>query len=574
MKMKKTIIICLIVIIALIAVGAIVKQKTEQKSREYKIEEISNYKYFVVKENDKYGIIDARGNKKVEAKYDSVIIPNPEKAVFVCYEGEETKVINESGEEVLKQYENIEPLRLKNVVSDLMYEKNTLKYSKDGKYGIVNLEGKKLTNAIYEEIDTLQFKEGELLVKKDEKFGVININGKVLVKAEYDKIESDKYYDEQTGYKKSGYIVSKTTDEGYRYGYVNLDGKELVKTKYNDLSRILNVDGENVYIICAENGKYGLIENGKQVISNDYQALTYNKSNNTVTALKGKKYGVLLTSGMEIIPFEYKQIDVSGSYIYATTTDENVKVFDSMGQETNMMRDIAIIDVENTDYKIHINTIAGKTSYTVYKDEKEISKNEYSYIQYLHNKYFVASNANGKLGIIDDKDNTVLDFNYSSIQEIENTDMVQAINSNTKLTEIYSSDMRKLVAIEDATLELKNDYLKVFNKKEAKYISKDENEITNIQALKDNKIFASQKNGKWGFVNNQGKVVVNYNYEAVTESNKYGFAGIKQNGKWGVADSEGKIIVEPTYELNNDEPTFIGQYYQVVYGNGEVYYTK
>ena len=169
MKNKKTIIICLIVIIALIAVGAIVKQKTEQKSREYKIEEISNYKYFVVKENDKYGIIDAQGNKKVEAKYDSVIIPNPEKAVFVCYEGEETKVINESGEEVLKQYENIEPLRLKNVVSDLMYEKNTLKYSKDGKYGIVNLEGKKLTNAIYEEIDTLQFKEGELLVKKDEK---------------------------------------------------------------------------------------------------------------------------------------------------------------------------------------------------------------------------------------------------------------------------------------------------------------------------------------------------------------------------------------------------------------------
>ena len=92
MKNKKTIIICLIVIIALIAVGAIVKQKTEQKSREYKIEEISNYKYFVVKENDKYGIIDAQGNKKVEAKYDSVIIPNPEKAVFVCYEGEETSI--------------------------------------------------------------------------------------------------------------------------------------------------------------------------------------------------------------------------------------------------------------------------------------------------------------------------------------------------------------------------------------------------------------------------------------------------------------------------------------------------
>ena len=56
--------------------------------------------------------------------------------------------------------------------------------------------------------------------------------------------------------------------------------------------------------------------------------------------------------------------------------------------------------------------------------------------------------------------------------------------------------------------------------------------------------------------------------------NKYGFAGIKQDGKWGVIDSEGNIIVEPTYELNDNNPTFIGQYYQVIYGNGEIYYTK
>ena len=50
-----------------------------------------------------------------------------------------------------------------------MYEKSVLKYSKDGKYGIINFNGKKITNAIYEEIDTLQFKEGELLVKKRRK---------------------------------------------------------------------------------------------------------------------------------------------------------------------------------------------------------------------------------------------------------------------------------------------------------------------------------------------------------------------------------------------------------------------
>ena len=69
-------------------------------------------------------------------------------------------------------------------------------------------------------------------------------------------------------------------------------------------------------------------------------------------------------------------------------------------------------------------------------------------------------------------------------------------------------------------------------------------------------------------------MIVDYNYDKVTEVNKYGFAGIKQNGKWGVIDSNGKIIVEPQYKLSENDPIFIGQYYQVIYGNGEIYYTK
>ena len=113
----------------------------------------------VVKENDKYGVIDSKGNKIIEAKYENVKTPNPQKNVFICYENDETKVINEKGKEIYTEYKNIEPLRLKNVFSDLMYEKSTLKYSKDGKYGIIDINGKKLTNAIYDEIDTLQTKE-------------------------------------------------------------------------------------------------------------------------------------------------------------------------------------------------------------------------------------------------------------------------------------------------------------------------------------------------------------------------------------------------------------------------------
>ena len=574
MKKKNIIIITILLIIIIAIAGYFIAQKIQKESRKYEIETISEYKYFVVKENNQYGVIDAQGNKIIETKYENVKMPNPEKPVFICYEGENAKAINEKGEEIFTEYENIEPLRLKNILSDLMYEKSILKYSKDRKYGIIDLNGKKITNAIYDEIDTLQFKEGELLVKKDEKYGVINIKGAILVKAQYDKIEADKFYEEENGYKKAGYIVSKTTEEGYRYGYVNLEGKEIIETKYNDLYRVMEIDSDDVYIICAENGKYGLLKNDKQIIDNEYQSLVYNESNNTITALKGKKYGVVSIIGETIVPFEYKQIDITGDYIYAKTTDENTKIFDSNGKKTNMSESMAIINVDNTNYKIYIDTINGKTTYSIYENAEEITENEYTYIQYLYDNYFIACNANGKLGIIDDTETTKIEFNYNSIQQIEDTSMVQAVNNSTKMTEIYSKEMKKICELESATIENNKEYLRIYNDKETKYVSKEEKEITNFEVFTNNKIFAKKQGDKWGFVDASGKKIIDYKYEKVTEVNEYGFAGIKHDGKWGVIDGEGKIIVEPTYKLSDKEPTFIGEYYQVVYGNGEIYYTK
>lgn len=574
MKKKNIIVLATILIIIIAISGYFIVQKIQQENRKYEIETISEYKYFVVKEDDKYGVIDTQGSKIIETKYEDVKIPNPEKAVFICYENENTKVLNENNEEIFAEYEKVEPLRLKNISSDLMYEKSILKYSKDGKYGIIDFRGKRVTKAIYEEIDTLQFKEGELLVKKDGKYGIINIKGSTLVKTNYEKMETDKFYEEGNGYRKAGYIVSKTTNEGYRYGYVNLRGKEIIEIKYNDLYRITEIDSEDIYIICAENGKYGLIKNDKKIIENEYQSLTYTESNNTIIALKGKKYGVLSIDGKVIVPFEYKQIDITGEYIYATTNDGNIKIFDSNGQETNISEDLAIVNIPNTEYKLYIETIDGKTTYNIYKNEKKITKDEYSYIQYLYDNYFIAADENGKLGIIDDNEKSKIGFNYNSVQKIENTNMIQVLNNNTNITEIYSKEMKEICELKNATIENNKEYIKLYNDEEIKYITKDEKEVKNTDIFTDNKIFAKKSGNRWGFVDINGNKVVDYKYEKATEVNEYGFAGIMQNGKWGVINNEGKIIAEPQYELNYNEPTFIGEYYQVIYGNGEIYYTK
>ena len=235
---------------------------------------------------------------------------------------------------------------------------------------------------------------------------------------------------------------------------------------------------------------------------------------------------------------------------------------------------MAIINVENTDYKIYINTQNDKTTYSIYKDEQELTKNKYTYITYLFDNYFIACNENGKLGVIDNSEKTQIEFMYNSMQQIENTNMIQAVNNSTKKTEIYSKEMKKICELENATIENNIEYLKIYNDNEIKYISKDEKEVENKEVFKNNKIFAKQQGSKWGFVDANENMIVDYNYDKVTEVNKYGFAGIKQNGKWGVIDSNGKIIVEPQYKLSENDPIFIGQYYQVIYGNGEIYYTK
>ncbi len=575
MKKKNIIIISIIIFVIVIAtiMGILIK-KIQKEMREYKIEPISEYKYFVLKEENKYGVIDTKGNKIIENKYDDIKIPNPERDVFICYENENTKVLNEKSEEIYTQYDNIQPLRLKNISGDLMYEKSVLKYSENGKYGIIDFTGKELTKAIYEEIDTFQFKEGELLVKKEGKYGILNIKGTTLVKTEYDKIEADKFYESENGYKNAGYIVSKTTEEGYRYGYIDIEGKLIIKPQYNDIYRIVEIDEKEIYIIAAENGKYGLFKNTNKIIDNQYQSLIYNESNNTITALKGKKYGVLSIEGEIIVPFEYNQIDISGEYIYATKTDKDTEIFNSNGEKSNIDKNLAIINVENTDYKIYIQTIEGKTRYSIYKNNETVTKNQYTYIKYLYDNYFIACNENGRLGIIDDKEKTKIEFYYHSIQQIENTKMIEAIRDKENKVQIYSKDMNMICELENAIIENNKEYIKVYNKNEIKYISKEEKEVDNKEVFSNNKIFAKKLNGLWGFVDKENKNIINYKYEKVTEVNKYGFAGVKLDGKWGVINDKGQIIVEPKYELNENDPMFIGEYYQVIYGNGEIYYTK
>lgn len=574
--MKKSRIIGIVIIILLfIAIGGYVfYQKMVEEGRKYEVTKIENPQYFLLKEQEKYGVMNAQGEIVLEPNYDNIIIPNPEKAVFICYQGEDTTIYNANKEEILTDYTNVEPIRLKNIASSYMYEKTVLIYEKDGKKGLVNLEGKEIAKPVYEQIEAFPYKEGELLVKQEGKYGVINIKGNILVNCDYDQIAIDNYYTDENGYQYAGYIVSLTTQEGYRYGYVDIHGKEILKPEYNELSRMIDIKKDKVpYFITAKNGQYGVFKEEEQLINNEYQSIRYDKSSDVFVIEKSKKYGVANREGKTIIPVEFSQIDITGMYLYARK-GEVTEVYDQQGNLTNRDSNIDILPTENQQYSIKIDNSVGTVYSIVDKNENPITKTNYSYIEYLFGDYFIVSSENGKLGVIDTKENLKLEIKYDSIERIPNTELLKAMVTQENLTQIYTPDLSLAGEMINAVVETNKQYIKMYNETQTKYFDITGKEVQNKQVLSNQTLFAKEKDGKWGFVDSSDNFVIENKYDKVTDFNSYGFAGIKLANKWGVVDRNGNVIVEPEYEFASIvEPSFIGKYYQVTFGFGEIYYT-
>ena len=101
-------------------------------------------------------------------------------------------------------------------------------------------------------------------------------------------------------------------------------------------------------------------------------------------------------------------------------------------------------------------------------------------------------------------------------------------------------------------MNTENGYMKLKISDEYKYYNFKFEEKSIKDILPTNKIYLNKKDGKYGYVDNKGNVVVEYIYDDAQELNKYGYAAVKKDNKWGAIDKEGKVIIEPTYNLENN----------------------
>lgn len=393
------------------------------------------------------------------------------------------------------------------------YETNTYKTE------ILNEEGQELF-ADYDLVEVIEnqdklgnlwYEDGVLKVNKDGKYGLINYSGKEILPIEYDKIESLKGT-------KNSIIITKEEKKGL----CDNEGNIIIKPEYKEIKSI-DDDYKNGYIVINTEGKYGVIDFTKsQVLEEKYDNIKETTSNGLYIVKEGSILKVVNKEGTVL---------------------------------EDKFSDAKKINGENIIF------IKNKQNGVINKDGEIKIAAEYDDLQYAFGEYYIAKKS-GKYGIINLEKEEKLPFEYETIFYNKEASFIEAKKSNVEVTEIYNTEFEK--KIEGIIIEINSSksYIRAKVEDEYKYYSFTLEEKASKDILTSNTLFLSKKDGKYGYVNKQGNVVVDYIYEDATEQNDSGYVAVKKDGKWGSLNKDGKVIVEPTYDLDkNSQIDFIDKWH-------------
>ena len=527
--MKKRWIFLILVVTIIVAVIAIFVfiSKKKKIDRDYELLNESEFLFYPLEIDDRFGVINRYGDVVVEPKYDAVEIPNRDRAIFVLATGESFVVFNDKQEQLFKDFSEVSAISGMSSDGERVYNNTVLKYKENGKYGLLNFEGKRVTGAEYENVESLTDKYGEILVKKNGKLGVLNVKGVILVDCKYDFIKGDGFV-KDSSYKQGGYIVGITGKAGYAYGYLARNSKEIIKVGQESIYRVTEIESDDAYLVARENGRYALYKGRDNLTDYKYIDMFYNNGTGTFTVQKNKSYGLINLDGKVVIPEQYEELLVVGIFVNASRDGVDF-TFDLSGAK-----------VENSEF-----VSLQRTS---------------------TDKYYISINSNYKYGIADLNKNVVVDNKFEFIEEIPTTGLLIATNDDD--VTVYNAEITELVSASNAEIKNIGDYIQITTSNESYFLTADGKKVDNKTVYLDNQLFASKSGNKWGFVDLKDNTVVDFIYDEVTEVNEFGFAGVKRDKKWGIIDRNGNVVLEPVYELESVNPVFIGKYYL---NNGTAY---
>ena len=440
----------------------------------------------------------------------------------------------------------------------------------NGKWGVISSNGKTVIEPQYEEMPVIPNNSQPLFVcTYDVDYEAGTYKTKVVddknsdIITGYDNVKFIDYIDEngELTYLQNMLIVQK--DE--KFGLVDLKNKEILDISYDEISILNGVDNS---ILIKKDNSVGICDyEGNIIINAEYKeikAIGNSYKNGYITVNNEGLYGVIDFN--KAVIFENKYIDIKPVYSsnkYAVKIDKAYKIIDKNG---NILIDKSFEDIKDINDSNIIFKEKGKYGVIAINSENKIGA-QYEDIIFMDNSNYIAKKS--KSGVINSTNEVQLDFKYDSIEYNMVAGILIAKNSENKY-DIYDSTKALKLTVDD--IEIFDEYMTVTIGDEYKsYNFKFEEKDEKTLSPNNNDIVSNEKDGKYGFVNSKGKVVVKYDYDEVTELNKYGYAGVKQDGLWGVINAKGEIVIKPTYNLDKNEVIdFIGKWHK---GIGAEYYT-
>ena len=234
-------------------------------------------------------------------------------------------------------------------------------------------------------------------------------------------------------------------------------------------------------------------------------------------------------------------------------------VFDTNGVNKENFDFSSVMPTESKSYYI---TIGNNGEYGIVDNNLSVLvENKYSYLEYAFERYFIESRE-GKFGIIEDSGRQVIDNKYDSIQKVTGANILQTMDSSSNMSEIYNMKMEKIAEMQDPHIHVKDGYVKITSTDDLIYLDMDGNIKEAKDVIPENTVFARKVDGKWGYVDRQGKTIIDFKFDMATDVNEFGYGAIKLENKWAVIDANGNQITDFVYELPTIEPTFIKEFYK------------
>ena len=369
------------------------------------------------------------------------------------------------------------------------------------------------------------YEEKILKVKKDGKFGLVDYQQNVLLEPVYDDIYA------LQGIKNSIVIV-----KDQKLGLCNNSGSIIIDTNYKNILPIGD-NNKNGYIVVNDENKYGVIDTSKKEV-------------------------------LEVIYDEIQKVASNGFYVVKQDGINKIVDKDKSSHLENKFDEVREIKDEFVVY------IKNKKYGVLKLSGEEIITPKYDYLTCAFLNCFIAKRDN-LYGVVNNEDEEKLDFSYSNIEYMQDGDFLLAYKNDEIYADIIGSNFEKKQKGIISDLNSTKGYIRVrLETGEYKYYNFRFEEQEPSKILQENNIFLSKNNDKYGYVDKNGKTVVEYIYDDAQEINQYGYAAVKKDGKWGAIDKEGKVVCECIYELKENIIIDFIDKWHIGIDTNSIYYTN